>query len=39
MTKSIPTSKKPRKPHTPEFREEVLKLAERIGVVGCLFFE
>ncbi|GKV76947.1 transposase InsE for insertion sequence IS3C [Pectobacterium carotovorum subsp. carotovorum] len=32
MTKSVSTSKKPRKQHTPEFRNEALKLAERIGV-------
>lgn len=31
MTKSVSTSKKPRKQHTPEFRNEALKLAERIG--------
>lgn len=35
MTKSIPTSKKPRKQHTPEFRNEALKLAERIGVAAA----
>ncbi len=28
MTKSVSTSKKPRKQHTPEFRDEALKLAE-----------
>lgn len=32
MTKSVTVSKKPRKQHTPEFRQEALKLAERIGV-------
>ncbi len=32
MTKPTSTSKKPRKQHTPEFRDEALKLAERIGV-------
>ncbi|POD92208.1 transposase [Pectobacterium odoriferum] len=32
MTKSASTSKKPRKQYTPEFRQEALKLAERIGV-------
>jgi transposase len=32
MTKSASTSKKTRKQHTPEFRNEALKLAERIGV-------
>lgn len=35
MTKSISTSKKPRKQHMPEFRSEALKLAERIGVVAA----
>ncbi|GAA3884432.1 IS3 family transposase [Gibbsiella dentisursi] len=35
MTKSISTSKKPRKQHTPEFRDEALKLAERIGVAAA----
>ncbi|EEO5753435.1 transposase [Salmonella enterica] len=35
MTKSALTSKKPRKQHTPEFRLEALKLAERIGVVAA----
>lgn len=30
MTKPTSTSKKPRKQHTPEFRDETLKLAERI---------
>ncbi len=35
MTKSVSTSKKPRKQHTPEFRNEALKLAERIGVVAA----
>lgn len=29
MTKSIPTSKKPRKQHTPAFRNDALKLAAR----------
>ncbi len=32
MTKPVSISKKPRKQHTPEFRNEALKLAERIGV-------
>ncbi|EMX1427008.1 IS3-like element IS3 family transposase [Escherichia coli] len=32
MTKTVSTSKKPRKQHSPEFRSEALKLAERIGV-------
>ncbi|SQC39627.1 transposase IS3 [Klebsiella pneumoniae] len=31
MTKPTSTTKKPRKQHTPEFRQEALKLAERIG--------
>ncbi|MTD40890.1 IS3 family transposase [Erwinia sp. CPCC 100877] len=35
MTKPVSTTKKPRKQHTPEFRNEVLKLAERIGVVAA----
>lgn len=35
MTKSATTSNKPRKQHSPEFRQEALKLAERIGVVAA----
>ncbi|MBC6504437.1 transposase [Citrobacter freundii] len=35
MTKPVSTSKKPRKQHTPEFRQEALKLAERIGVAAA----
>ncbi len=35
MTKPASTTKKPRKQHTPEFRQEALKLAERIGVVAA----
>lgn len=35
MTKPVSTSKKPRKQHTPEFRDEALKLAERIGVAAA----
>lgn len=35
MTKSVSTSKKPRKQHTPEFRNEALKLAECIGVAAA----
>lgn len=35
MTKSVSTSKKPRKQHTPEFRHEALKLAERIGIAAA----
>ncbi len=35
MTKPVSISKKPRKQHTPEFRNEALKLAERIGVVAA----
>ncbi|GAA3605359.1 hypothetical protein GCM10023078_35400 [Gibbsiella greigii] len=35
MTKSVSTSKKPRKRHTPEFRQEALKLAEHIGVAAA----
>ncbi len=34
MTKSVSTSKKPRKQHFPEFRREALKLAEHIGVAA-----
>lgn len=35
MTKPASTSKKPRKQHSPEFRQEALKLAERIGVAAA----
>ncbi len=35
MTKSVPTSKAPRKQNTPEFRDEALKLAERIGIAAA----
>jgi transposase len=35
MTKPVSASKKPRKQHTPEFRSEALKLAERIGVAAA----
>lgn len=35
MTKPVLTSKKSRKQHTPEFRQEALKLAERIGVAAA----
>ena len=35
MTKPESISKKPRKQHTPEFRNEALKLAERIGVAAA----
>lgn len=35
MTKSASTTKKPRKQHTPEYRQEALKLAERIGVAAA----
>lgn len=35
MTKSVSTSKKPRKQYTPEFRKEALKLAERISVAAA----
>ncbi|EFR3514815.1 transposase [Salmonella enterica] len=34
MTKPASTTKKIRKQHSPEFRQEALKLAERIGVVA-----
>ncbi|HAU3361927.1 TPA: transposase [Salmonella enterica subsp. salamae] len=37
MTKPALTTKKPRKQHTPEFRHEALKLAERIGVAAAAF--
>ncbi|WP_170997327.1 transposase, partial [Escherichia coli] len=35
MTKPVSISKKPRKQHTPECRNEALKLAERIGVAAA----
>ena len=35
MTKPVSISKKPRKQHTPEVRNEALKLAERIGVAAA----
>lgn len=35
MTKPVSTTKKPRKQHSPEFRSEALKLAERIGVAAA----
>ncbi len=35
MTKPVTTTKKPRKQHTPEFRQEALKLAECIGVAAA----
>ncbi|EFJ8817805.1 TPA: transposase [Escherichia coli] len=35
MTKSVSTSKKVRKQHSPEFCSEALKLAERIGVAAA----
>ncbi|AJJ23543.1 transposase family protein [Yersinia enterocolitica] len=35
MTKPTPISKKLRKQHTPEFRQEALKLAERIGIAAA----
>ncbi|KSB73867.1 transposase, partial [Salmonella enterica subsp. arizonae serovar 62:z36:- str. 5335/86] len=35
MTKPASTIKKIRKQHTPEFRQEALKLAERIGVAAA----
>ncbi len=35
MTKPTSISKKPRKQHTPECRQEALKLAERIGVAAA----
>lgn len=35
MTKPASTSKMSRKQYTPEFRDEALKLAERIGVTAA----
>lgn len=35
MTKPASTSKKIRKQHSPEFRQEALKLADRIGVAAA----
>ncbi|ENB5038780.1 IS3 family transposase [Escherichia coli] len=35
MTKTVSTSKKPRKQHSPEFCSEALKFAERIGVTAA----
>ena len=35
MTKPVSISKMPRNQHTPEFRNEALKLAERIGVAAA----
>lgn len=35
MTKTVSTSKKPRKQHSPKFCSGVLKLAERIGVAAA----
>ncbi len=35
MTKKVLTRKKTRKQHSPEFRSEALKLAERIGVAAA----
>jgi len=35
MTKLASTKKQPRKQHTLEFRQEALKLAERIGVAAA----
>ncbi len=35
MTKPASTTKKPRKQHSPEFRQEALKLAERIGIAAA----
>ncbi len=35
MTETVSTSKKLRKQHSPEFRSEALKLAERIGVAAA----
>lgn len=35
MTKTVSTSKKPRKQHSPKFYSGALKLAERIGVAAA----
>jgi len=35
MTKPSSTTKKPRKQHSPEFRQEALKLAAHIGVAAA----
>lgn len=35
MTKSVSTTKKLRKQHTPEFRDEALRLVQRIGVAAA----
>lgn len=35
MTKPASIQKMPRKQHTPEFRSEALKIAERIGVAAA----
>ncbi len=35
MTKTVSNHKEPRKQHSPEFRSEALKLAERIGVTAA----
>lgn len=35
MTKPSATKNKPRKQHTPTFRDEALKLAQRIGVAAA----
>jgi len=35
MTKSVTANKKPRKQQTPEFHQEALRLAERIGVAAA----
>ncbi|OPR67531.1 transposase, partial [Salmonella enterica subsp. enterica serovar Enteritidis] len=35
MTKPESTTKKPRKKHTPEFRQDAMKLAERSGVAAA----
>ncbi len=35
MTEAASTSKTARKQYTPEFRDEALKLAERIGVAAA----
>ena len=35
MTKPASAQKQPRKLHTPEYRSEAMKLAERIGIAAA----
>ncbi|EFQ7416955.1 transposase [Salmonella enterica subsp. enterica serovar Sandiego] len=39
MTKPVSTIKKIRKQYSPEFRQEALKLVERIGVAAASLYE